>query len=145
MDIEDINKMWTEDSEINQTNLTSETARIPVLHNKYYMLYVREALKVKKLKSDLKELEKSKIEYYNGSMDEAELRQRGWKPNPLKILRQDLDRYVESDKDIINLSLKIAYHESAAKYLEEIVRQLNNRNFLIKNMIDYMKFTSGTG
>jgi hypothetical protein len=145
MDIEDINKMWTEDSEINQTNLTSETARIPVLHNKYYMLYVREALKVKKLKSDLKELEKSKIEYYNGFMDEAELRQRGWKPNPLKILRQDLDRYVESDKDIINLSLKIAYHESAAKYLEEIVRQLNNRNFLIKNMIDWSRFQSGTG
>lgn len=144
MDIEDINKMWAEDSQLDQTNLVGETARIPLLHNKYYMMYVKEALKVKKMKSDLKELEKAKIEYYNGSMDEAELRQRGWKPNPLKILRQDLDRYVESDKDIIVSSLKIAYHESAAKYLEEIVRQLNNRNFLVKNMIDFMKFTSGS-
>ena len=145
MDIEDINKMWAADSQIDTTNLINESTNIPKLHNKYYMLYVKESLRTKKLKSELTELEKAKTEYYNGSMDEIDLRQRGWKPNPLKILRQDIDRYVESDGEIIKLCLLIAYHDAATKYLEDIVKQLNNRNYIIKNIIDYMKFTLGSG
>jgi hypothetical protein len=83
------------------------------------------------------------MEYFSGSMDEEELKTRGWKPNPLKILRNDLDKYIQSDKEIINLSLKIAYHEERANYLESIVRQISNRNFIIKNMIDWAKFQAG--
>jgi len=139
----DINEMWSKDCKIDETNITGESRRIPELHSKYYNLFFEEALRVKKLKADLKELEKAKIEYYNGTMDELELKDRGWKPNPLKILRQDLDKYIQSDKDIIQLSLRIAYHEERANYLESIVRQINNRNFILKNMVDFMKFQSG--
>ena len=78
-------------------------------------------------------------------MDQDELKLRGWKPNPLKILRQDIERYVESDKEVIQLSLRIAYHESMAKYLEDIVKQINGRNYIIKNIIDWAKFTNGSG
>ena len=140
---DDINTMWSKDCKIDQANLTSEAKRIPELHSKYYNLFFKEALRVKKLKSDLKELERAKIEYYNGSMCEEELKERGWKPNPLKILRNDLDRYIQSDKDVINLSLKIAFHEEQANYLESIIRQINNRNFVIKSMLDFMKFQAG--
>lgn len=143
MNIEEINELWAQDCKIDETNLVRESSRIPELHNKYYNLFYRETLKVKKLRADLIELEKAKTEYYNGSMDELELKQRGWAPNPLKILRQDLDKYIQSDKEIISLSLKIALHEERANYLENIVRHINNRNFIIKNMIDFMKFQSG--
>jgi hypothetical protein len=140
---DDINEMWSKDCKIDETNLISESRRIPELHSKYYNLFFKEALKVKKHKSDLKELERAKFEYYTGSMDEEELKERGWKPNPLKILRQDIDKYIQSDREIINLSLKIAYHEERANYLESIVRQINNRNFIIKSMIDWAKFQAG--
>lgn len=143
MDIDEINKLWAQDCKIDETNLSRESSRIPELHNKYYNLYYREALKIRKLKSDLVELEKAKTEYYNGSMDELELRDRGWKPFALKVLRNDLDKYIQSDKDIIELSLKISLHEERGKYLENIVRQINNRNFIIKNMIDWVKFQAG--
>ncbi len=32
---------------------------------------------------------------------------------------------------------------TVVKYLEQILRGLNNRTFLIKNMIEWKKFTSG--
>jgi hypothetical protein len=140
---DDINEMWSKDCKINETDLMTESRRIPELHSKYYNLFFKEALKVKKIKADLKELERAKFEYYTGSMDEEELKERGWKPNPLKILRQDIDKYLQSDRDIINISLKIAYYEERANYLESIVRQINNRNFIIKSMIDWAKFTNG--
>lgn len=143
MDLEEINKMWAKDCKIDEADISGEARRIPEMHNKYYMLYVKAALKVKKLKADLTELEKAKMEYYNGSMDESDLRQRGWKPNPLKILRQDVNKYIESDRDIIQLSLNIDYHLSMANYLEDIIKQINNRNFLLSNIINWEKFRSG--
>ena len=141
--IEQINKEWAEDCKISETDLIRESSKIPQLHHKYYQYYVNEGLRLKKLKAEMSELEKLKTEYYNGSMDEEELKQHGWKPNPLKILRADIPKYIESDKDIINLSLKIAYQESLTKYLEDIIRQINQRNFIIKNMIEWARFTSG--
>jgi hypothetical protein len=143
MDIDEINQMWAKDCKIDETNLVRESSRIPELHNKYYNLFYREALKIKKLKADLIELEKAKTEYYNGSMDELELRERKWEPFRLKVLRNDIDKYVQSDRDIVALSLKISLHEERAKYLENIVKHINNRNFIIKNIIDWSKFQSG--
>ena len=143
MTFEELNEMWAKDCKIDETNLVRESSRTPELHSKYYNYFYREALRVRKFKADLVELEKAKTEYYNGSMDELELKERGWKPNPLKILRQDIQKYIESDKEIINLSLKIALQEENAKYIDSIIRQINGRNYHIKNMIDMMKFTSG--
>jgi hypothetical protein len=143
MDLEEINKMWAKDCKIDEGDISREARRIPEMHNKYYMLYIKAGLKVKKLKSDLAELEKAKTEYYLGTMDQSELLQRGWKPNPLKILRPDLQKYVESDRDIIELSLSIDYYLSIANYLEDIVRQINNRNFLLTNIINWERFRAG--
>jgi len=145
VDIEEINQMWAQDCKIDEANLFRESARIPELHNKYYNLFYKEILRVKKLKADLIELEKAKTEYYSGSMDELELKERGWKPFALKVLKNDMERYVQSDREVIQLSLKISLYEERGKYLESIVRQINNRNYTIKNMIDWAKFQSGGG
>jgi radical SAM superfamily enzyme YgiQ (UPF0313 family) len=143
MTLEEINEMWAKDAKINDTDLGHEALKIPNLHNKYYTIYVKEVLRVKKLKAELKELEMLKYEYYTGSMAEEDLKSKGWKPNPLKIMKSEVSRYIDSDKDIINVSLKIDYHSSIASYLEDVIRQINNRNFIIKSAIDWAKFQSG--
>ena len=93
---EEVNKMWSEDCKIDELDLSGESQRIPKLHSKYYNLYFKQVLRVKKFKSEYKELEKAKTEYYNGSMDELELKRRGWPQNPLRILKQDMDKYIQS-------------------------------------------------
>jgi len=143
MDIEEIEKMWAEDAKIDEANIGGESIKIPQLHAKYYKLYYRAVMKMNKLKAELKELEKDKTEYYNGTMAEEDLKERGWKPNPLKILRQDMDKYIQSDKEIVNLCLKIDYYNGMAKFLEDVIRQINNRSFMIKNFIEFMKFQHG--
>lgn len=143
MSTDDISEMWAADSRIDETNLVGESKKIPELHNKYYTLYYREALKVKKLRYDYKELELAKREWFDGSMAEEDLRERGWKPYQKKILRNDVDKYIQADKDIINLSLKIDYHSTRANFLEDIIKTIHSRNFVIKNMIDVLKFQHG--
>lgn len=144
MTLEEINEMWAVDAKMNEIDLGNEALKIPKLHNKYYKLYVNEMLRLKKLKANLKELEMAKYEYYTGTMAEEDLKARGWRPNPLKIMKAEVSRYIDSDKDIIEMSLKIDYFTQTALYLEDIVKQINNRNFLIRSAIDWAKFQSGS-
>lgn len=143
MSIEDISSMWASDAPIDETNLIRESKRIPELHSKYYNLFFNEALRVKKYKAEMKELTLDKTEYYSGNMAEEDLVERGWRPFQLKVIRQDMDKYIQADKDIINLGLKIDYHMARADYLEDIIKSIHSRNFIIKSMIDVMKFQAG--
>jgi hypothetical protein len=143
MDTNDIAALWAKDSPIDETNLVGESKRIPQLHSKYYNLYYREVLRVKKLKAEYKELEMEKRNYYDGSMDELTLKEKDWRPFQRKVMRQDLDKHIQSDKDIIKLSLTVDFHTANANYLEDIIKTIHSRNFVIKNMIDILKFQSG--
>lgn len=143
MSTDDISEMWSVDCKVDETDLARESKKIPELHSKYYNLYYKEVLRIKKLNYDYKELEMAKREWFDGSMAEEDLRDRGWRPNQRKIIRQDLDKYIQQDKEIIQLSLKIDYHTARAKFLEDIVKTIHSRNFIIKNMLDVMKFQAG--
>lgn len=143
MDIETLYNEWAKDGEIDQANISKSTADIPKLHNKYFRWYVEEGLKLKKLKAEYKILYKLKGEYYRGELDDDELKQHGWKPQPLKILRTDVPMYLEADVDVVKLSLKIGLQEEIVAYLESIVKQISNRNFLMKTIVDWEKFRTG--
>ena len=140
---DDISDIWAADCKIDESNLGGESKRIPELHNKYYSLYYKEALKVKKLKYDYKELELNKREWLDGSMAEQDLKDLGWKPNPRKIIRNDLDKHIQADKEVIRLSLRIDYHSARANFLEDIIKTIHSRNFIIKSMIGILKFQHG--
>jgi hypothetical protein len=143
MSTEDISEMWSRDSHIDETDLVAESRRIPSLHSKYYNLYYKEVLRIKKLKADYKELEFAKREYYDGSMAEEDLKEHGWRPYQKKVLRNEVDKYIQADKDIIKMSLTIDYHTARANYFEDIIKTIHSRNFIIKSMIDVMKFQAG--
>lgn len=139
----EISEIWAEDSKVNENDLMNELRNIPSLHSKYYSMYYKEALRVKKLKYDLRELEIDKREWLDGSMAEETLRELGWKPFQKKIMKADMNMFIQGDKDIIKLSLRIDYHTENAMFLESIIKTIHSRNFIIKSMIDIQKFQAG--
>ena len=50
MKFEEIQKLWTSDCNIDETELSKESIKIPQLHNKYLIYYSNEKLKFKELK-----------------------------------------------------------------------------------------------
>lgn len=143
MKIETIVTEWSQDLQINQADLSSESSNIPKLHNKYYIYYINEGMQLKKLKTEYKKFFKLKTEYYRGELGPEELREYGWSPQPLKILRQDIPTYLESDDEIIEMSLKVAAQEYKVNYLEEIIRQIHSRGYQLKTILDFEKFRTG--
>lgn len=143
MKIEEIYEMWAKDSEIDQTNVSGESANIPKLHNKYFRVYMEEGMKLKQLRAKYKQLKLLKEQYYKGELDHTELQEHGWEPQPLKILRQDIGTYIDADQDIINLSLKIGMIEEKVNYLEAIIKMISNRGFQLKTIVDWERFRTG--
>lgn len=143
MKLDEIQKHWDEDSNIDRTELGEESLKIAQLHSKYFKIFAEERLSLKKLKKDLSILNKTKYEYYNGILSHEELEQHGWEPFSLKILKTDLHIYLNSDADINNLQLKIDLQEEKILYLENIIKSLNNRGFQLKTALDWEKFKMG--
>ncbi|MEK9694393.1 MAG: recombination mediator protein UvsY [Candidatus Poseidoniales archaeon] len=143
MNLKDIYENWEQDSKFERDLLTEETLRIPRLHSKYLRVLSEERIKLKGHEAEYKKLFRVKHEYYRGDLDQDTLKAWGWEQNPLKILRQDLDMYIQQDEDIITINNKISLQKEKISLVESILHQINNRGYQIKSIIDWERFKEG--
>ena len=66
-------------------------------------------------------------------------------PFDYKVLRQDIDKYMDADEDILKSISKMEYYQTMLSYLDSILKTIMNRSYQIKNSIEYMRFTAGYG
>lgn len=144
MKIEEIQELWSVDCKLDRTDLVTESLKIPELHNKYFKIYTREKLSLKKMYEDFGVLKKTKWEYYNGKLDPFELKELGWEIFEKKLLKPDVDIYLQSDKDIIQFNLKLSCQKLKVEFLESIIDSLKQRTWNIKNAIEFIKFSQGS-
>jgi len=144
MKIEDIVSEWDKDSKIDETELGTEAAKIPKLHNKYLKFFMGERIVLFKMKAKNKKIRKDLLEYYLGELDRDELATLGREQFYKKLLKNEVETYIESDDLYIESNLEVAMQQEKVDYLEAIIKSLNNRNFQIKSAIDWYKFTSGS-
>ena len=143
IDLDSIQSMWQSDSKIDPDNLHTESLNIPVLHAKYYEMYNTVMLLRKKAKQQRKNIRHERYEYFAGKADPEVYIQN---PFPKKIRDKDtMQKYLDADEKLSNCSLKIDYYDTMLNYLEEILKQVSNRTYQIKNSIDFMRFSSGLG
>lgn len=129
------------DISIDRFNLIDESARTPILLSKYLILCIDEKKKLRKLKKKYYFLYKEKRLYYLGqSEDEV------YKNNPLdkKVLRQDVDIWLNSDDELQKLNDIISDQELIIDFLERIIKEIERRTFTIKNIQEIVKWESGS-
>jgi hypothetical protein len=144
MEIEDILDVWTKDASIDETDLSAESLNTPNLHSKYIRMLTTVRLKKLRLIETRKQVQQMLREYYAGDLNNpADLESINRPPNPKKILRQDLQLYVDGDKEMRDMNLRIGYLDETVKLLEDILKNIHIRGFAIKNALDYQKFISG--
>lgn len=143
MKLEDIINNWKQDSVVDATELGRESLRIPELHHKYFKILSMERLTLREYERHYKTLYRAKYEYYMGVMDEDSLKKMGWEPWALKVLKQDMPMYMDSDPDMSELQTKIDIQKEKIELLESIIKNVINRGFQIKNAIDWERFKVG--
>ena len=141
IDLETLQGMWNEDSKIDPDNLHTESLNIPVLHSKYYDIYNTLMLLRKKAEQQRKNIRHERYEYFSGKADpEVYINN----PFPKKIRdKETMQKYLDADTKLSEVSLKIEYYEVMLRFIEEILKQITNRTYQIKNAIEFMRFSSG--
>lgn len=143
MKIDDIYAEWEKDSHINRSELGEEALNIPKLHHKYFKIFTNERLLLRKQEAELKQLKVEKLEFYTMGPTE-ETHAKGWRLPPQgKILKSEVNNYIEADADIIQLTLKIGIQNEKIALLESIIKSLTARGFNIKAAIEWEKFKVG--
>ena len=140
MTLEELQQSVDRDLKIDDTELDTESIKIPLLHNKYLQHYNKFSLLLKKSEYEYRVLKRQKWEYYTGKSDASVYKE---KPFDLKILKADVHIYMDSDEELQRADQKEAYLKQVVSYLEQVLRSINTRNFIIKNAIEWKKFTSG--
>ena len=141
MNLEQIQEMWQKDSVIDPDNLHDESLKIPQLHSKYYILYNTITLLREKAKTSYSKVRLERYNYYSGKAP-AEVYEQ--EPFPYKVRdKEALQRHMDADEKLSTVELKVRYYDTELKFLEEIIKNISNRTYQIKNAIEWQQFQAG--
>ncbi len=138
MNLDMIQEMWEKDSKIDDVMLDESSLKIPQLHQKYLTLYNEFSLLSRKTKQQLKTLEHKKWLYYSGKEvpEDAD-------PFPHKVIKSDVQNWIGVDKDIQTMEMKAEYYDVILNALSEILRQVHQMTYHIKQCIEWRRFVNG--
>jgi hypothetical protein len=143
MKLEDIFAEWDKDSQFDRTKLDIVALGLPQMHAKYLRILAHERLVLRKYEADYKELKLQKQVFYVDGPDEEQVA-KGWQLPPKgRIVKSDVGPWLEADKDIIALSLRIGMQQEKVEVLKGILDSVKSTGWNVKSAIDWAKFQSG--
>ena len=140
--LEELLEMWRQDCDIDRTEPDKELLNIPKLHSKYLNILSRHRLLSKEAEFKFNKMKKIKWEYYNGKLDDDELKARGWEPFPF-VLKSEINTYLESDEDLNKYLANKTMHDEIIDLCTAILKELNSRTFQLRDFISWQKFIQG--
>ena len=140
MRFDELQQMVDADLKIDDTELDIESIKTPQIHNKYLKFYTQFCLQLKKVRDERKSLYRDKWEYYTGKSPPEVYQE---KPFDLKILRTDVPIYLDADPELQEIGQKEEYIKMMVEYTERVLKEINTRNWTIRNTIEWKKFLHG--
>ena len=122
------------------SHLDVVSLKIPILHHEWLKRKNHFEIVLKENEMRFKILFKERWEYYGGKAG-PEVYQA--KPFGLKILRADLEIYLNADEELQKLKFKIDYQKQIVAYCDQIIRAVQNKSFSVKHAIEFLNYKSG--
>ena len=137
--IDVLTEEWMKDAPIDETEPGRELAKVPVLHAKYLNILSYHKIRVAKIMTDYNNLKSVKFQYYKGDLNNPEdLAHYGLVPFERKA-GKDVTIYLDQDKDLTQLLLKKIIHQEIVDYCTAVLKELNNRTWQLKSIVDWEK------
>lgn len=142
--LDELKKEWGIDCQIDSSRLDDASIRTANLHQKYLDALTDYKLRLFKLEKDYLRLRAIRIRYFNGQLTREELQENGWEQYQYKTpLKSEMEKMIESDDSLLAILDKQSYFKFCLEYCEEIMKSLRERNWQIRNAIEWRKFESG--
>ena len=142
MNLEKLQELWKTDCQIDTDLYCEESIKIPQLHQRYLEFYNTYSLMKKEKEGTLTALKKDKWLYYKGKASSQIYKEM---PFDLKLTtKEEIWMFIDADEDVRKLRYKIDYIDQVLYFLENVLKQINTRNFQIKNAIEWTKWKEGS-
>ena len=141
MNLDELKKQAKEDLAITEhENMDQESYKNQLIKPKWleYKTNYEQLLIMRK--TDHQKMWREKWEYYGGK---ADAKVYAAKPFDIKVMKTDLQMYIQSDDDILRIQNKIGYFESCVDYCKGVIKSIDNRGWDIRNATDWKKFEAG--
>ena len=135
MVLEKLKELGERDLQIDNTDLARASLQTPKLLNRWLKYRYKLRKKISQLSIQRKQAYRDRWLYYTGK-DEEDI-------FPLKILKGDINIFLEADEKIIEIEEKMEEVKQSLAYVDDVITELNRRSFHIKNAIDWLKWTQG--
>ena len=139
MNLNDLKEMCNRDTTIG-IDLDGYSISIPELANKYHQLRHDEKTLLRFLKSQYDIIKCNRWKYYSGKADPDEYEK---EPFDLKVLKSDMDMFLNADKKIIDMKDRVGEQVDKINLIDETAKKIITASFNISNTIKWKKFLSG--
>lgn len=149
MTIEQLLSEWAIDSKIDPLKIEATIREIPSLHNKYLTFLVYENRKLRKLERERNSLVQLRTEYFYGdTLDNVELAAirakskypDSWHPFARRLVKTEISRFVDNAPDVQDITEEYGEQKQVVDALTLILKEIMQRNFHLRAIIDYKKF-----
>ena len=111
-------------------NLHQESYKNQRIRPKWNEYKAKYKLLIFQLKADHRRLYLDKWDYYAGKSDPKTYSE---KPFDMKVLKTDLDMYINADEETIESEKKIEYYKTILGLIEDTLKSIEQRGWDIKN------------
>lgn len=129
------------ETKIDEFDIDSEALKIPKLHHKYSVMLANESVSLIKYQQLQKRIHMERWKYYNGKQTDAYYAKHGIVND--KILKGDIDKYLYADKRLGYAYELLEIQKQVVNFLERTIKDITNRGFHIKSVIEWRKFEAG--
>ena len=142
MHIDNLKEQWSKDSALT-SDFHRESMNTPQLHSKYLNYYFDEKKDLNRMQKAYARMKRIRFEYYTGTIEPEMLEKFSWEPFLRKILKTEVGMYLESDEVLSTMEVELQDQKDKIHFIEEVLKQIGQRNFQIKEAISWQKFVSG--
>ncbi len=142
MHIDNLKEQWSKDSALT-SDFHRESMNTPQLHSKYLNYFFDEKKDLTRMSKALARMRRIRFEYYTGTIEPEMLDKFNWEPFLRKILKTEVQMYLDSDEVLSTMEVELQDQKDKIHFIEEVLKQIAQRNFQIKEAISWQKFVSG--
>ena len=142
--LEEMLEEWKVDSVVDNSRVTIELLTTPQLHSKYLVHFMYFKAKLANSEKKYNTMAFLRKKYYRGEMTKDELRFHGWDQfQGLKVSTSEFNSLSQLDPILIPLKENIEIHKTAVQCIEYILKEISQRTWILKSIIEYEKFQAG--
>lgn len=140
MKMDELIEIVEKDLPIDNSELGKESLKTAVLFGKYLRLLMEEKASLARIEKDYNGLLHKKRIYYSGKAAPEE-----YKKNPfnLKVLKTDIEYFTAADEEVAKKKMQFDLQTEKVNFLNEVLKHINQRSFLIGRAIDWERFVAG--